>query len=484
MENNKMKNVSKYNHVGALWRIWDFHIHTPASYEWKGNSFENATPDEKKTILTKIIKAINNSDASVFVIQDYWTFDGYHEVCNYLNDNPEEKLEKQILPGIELRLQSPTDYRLNVHGVFSENLSKQQLDDFKAQLKIVGSNRNLSDEAIKEFARSSTQAIRKKHGVQNLDLDNEKNALNFGSKIVEITIDSFKLAFKELPEETGVIMMPWDTYNGLEAMDCMNHFAAAKDYFSCPQIFETRKAEYVSAFKGIETTENKKYFSDFHEALDGELKLPVSGSDAHHESDYGKAHLGKHTWIKAEPCFNGLLQSIREPVCRSYFGDRPEKLQLIENNPTDFLKKIEIYKTENSKSNDKWFDDVCIHLNFDLVAIIGNKGSGKSALADIIALIGGSSSYKYFSFLKDKRFRDAKAKWASEFYARGTWNDNRVQQETCLADNPMLSTVQRIKYIPQVYFEELCSTDNQESAGRFEKELKHVIFAHVDSSLS
>jgi len=479
-----MKSLSKYNHVGALWRIWDFHIHTPASYEWKGDKLKNSNPENYTSILAKIVNAMNESDASVFIIQDYWTFDGYHALCDYLNSSPEVDLQKTILPGIELRLQSPTDYRLNVHGVFSENLTKQQLEDFKSKLKIVGSNRNLSDEAIQEFAKKSPQSVRKKHGAQNLDLDKDEKALEFGSKIVEITIDSFKLAFNELPEETGVIMMPWDTYNGLEAMDCMTHFAAARDYFSCPQIFETRKSEYISAFQGIETEENIKYFTDFQDALGGELKLPVSGSDAHHESEFGKSHQGKYTWIKSEPCFNGLLQAIREPVCRSFFGDKPEKLKLIESNPIDFLHRVEIYKSENSKTNDKWFDDVCIHLNLDLVAIIGNKGSGKSALADIIALIGGSSSYKYFSFLKDKRFRDAKAKWANEFYARGTWNDDRMQQEICLAENPKSATVQRIKYIPQVYFEELCSTDNHESAGRFEDELKQVIFAHVDSSLS
>ncbi|MHA1228672.1 MAG: TrlF family AAA-like ATPase, partial [Candidatus Hodarchaeales archaeon] len=456
----------------------------PASYQWNGHKLKNCTDEELRKALKKVIQAMNVSEASVFVIQDYWTFDGYHALIDYLNDNPEVELKKKILPGIELRLQSPTNYRLNVHGIFSENLTKQQLEDFKSQLKIVGLNRNLSDEAIQEYARSKTnQPIRLKHGAQNWDLNDNGKAFELGSKIIEITLDSFKLAFEELPDETGVIMMPWDTYNGLEAMDCMGHFAAARDYFSCPHIFETRNNSYINAFLGIETDDNKKYFSAFQEFLDGDSRLPVSGSDAHRSSDYGKPHQGKYTWIKAEPCFNGLLQSIREPKCRSYFGDKPAKLRLIENNPTDFIKKIEIHKAEKSQTNDKWFNDVSLQLNADLVAIIGNKGSGKSALADIIALIGSSSSHKYFSFLKDKRFRDAKAKWANEFYARGTWGDSEKQPEICLANNPNPSSVQRIKYIPQIYFEELCSTDNQESSGRFENELKQVIFSHVDNSI-
>ncbi|GEM_PF-1650200 len=35
-----------------------------------------------------------------------------------------------------------------------------------------------------------------------------------------------------------------------------------------------------------------------------------------------------------------------------------------------------------------WFKDIEIPLNYGLVAIIGNKGNGKSALTDIISLCG------------------------------------------------------------------------------------------------
>jgi len=41
-------------------------------------------------------------------------------------------------------------------------------------------------------------------------------------------------------------------------------------------------------------------------------------------------------------------------------------------------------------SGSGWFDDISVPLNAGLVSIIGQKGSGKSALAELIAYAAGS----------------------------------------------------------------------------------------------
>ena len=50
---------------GSQWKIWDLHVHSPASY--KGD-------------FTTFIKNIETSKADVIGINDYCTLDGYREV--------------------------------------------------------------------------------------------------------------------------------------------------------------------------------------------------------------------------------------------------------------------------------------------------------------------------------------------------------------------------------------------------------------------
>lgn len=435
---------------------------------------------ERNEAFESMVDAMNSSDVDVFVIQDYWTFDGYHAFRDFMQSKADDYLKKKVLPGIELRVQSPTNYRLNVHGVFSEELTRQQLEDFKAKLKMVRSGRSLSDEAIREFARVHTdQAIRIKHGAQDWDLNSESRAFELGSICIEITADSFRSAFDETPKSSAVIMMPWDTYGGLEDMKWAEHYAASRDYFSRPHIFETRRQEYRDAFVGVRTEGNKAYFDGFSSALNGRPRLAICGSDAHRFQDYGKFVGGKATWIKADTCFKGLLQATREPASRSFFGEEPPKLVALREKPTHYLKSVSFKRSENPVSPDSWFGSTSLDLNPDLIAIIGNKGSGKSALADVLALIGDTAAHKHFSFLNRRRFREEKKSWAKDFEVTGTWVSGE-SRTVPLSKDPEVYAAERIKYVPQAYFEEICNEYVGGKTNTFEKELKSVIFSHID----
>jgi len=65
---------------GSEWRLWDLHIHTPASYSYSGGRFATMTATEKQVAIKQIIENINESNVAVFAINDYWTFDGYLEL--------------------------------------------------------------------------------------------------------------------------------------------------------------------------------------------------------------------------------------------------------------------------------------------------------------------------------------------------------------------------------------------------------------------
>jgi ABC-type transport system involved in cytochrome bd biosynthesis fused ATPase/permease subunit len=110
------------------------------------------------------------------------------------------------------------------------------------------------------------------------------------------------------------------------------------------------------------------------------------------------------------------------------------------------------------------------------IAIIGNKGSGKSALADILALAGNSRCTK-MEFLNDDRFRSTENK-ARHFVATLTWLDG-TPVKVNLAQNADPREPERVRYLPQHFIEDLCNEIATGNDTNFGKELRKVIFLHV-----
>lgn len=160
-----------------------------------------------------------------------------------------------------------------------------------------------------------------------------------------------------------------------------------------------------------------------------------------------------------------------------FIGDEPDLIKRVRANKTKFIKSITIKKIDGVLIDDVWFDNFNIHLNSALVAIIGNKGSGKSAITDVISLCGNTHQEKEnFSFLTPNKFRKLKPYNLSEkFEATLTWEDGTTEVKR-LNENPDKRLPERVKYIPQNFLERLCA--NVESDD-FEKELKQIIFSHT-----
>jgi len=481
---------------GSEWRKWDLHIHTPASFHWTGARFDSGNPDSQANIelVDEMIEALNNAEPAVFALMDYWTFDGWFALKNRLEQLNAPKLNKLVFPGIELRLVAPTKCRLNAHVLFSDKIENQVLHDFKSQLQIEIINRPLSNDGLITLARDVGKDKLTHHNFKKSEIDTDDNkALLAGSTIAEINCDSYKKAINNVPNGQAIGFMPFDTSDGLSEVEWKEHYAYVSGLFKTSPIFETRNSGLRSAFVGEETTENKGWFDNFQKSLKYIPRLAVSGSDAHRfvgiqgnndKRGYGDFPSNKATWIKADPTFLGLLQAIKEPAKRSYIGEKPEKLLEIDKNNVSFVNSIKIKKNPDSSLSEHWLNGVNLSLNSDLVAIIGNKGSGKSALADVIALLGNSHQKEETrSFLTKKRFRGKTTNGAAKhFTAEINWsNRNTVNQN--LNDNPPETNPELIRYIPQSYFEELCNEHVSGKSLTFQKELEKVIFEHLGEDI-
>jgi len=211
------------------------------------------------------------------------------------------------------------------------------------------------------------------------------------------------------------------------------------------------------------------------------LKPCVHGSDSHSYESLFEPAEKRYLWIKADPTFQGLRQLLHEPEERLFLGPIPPSRERIATRSTRVVESLNISRLPGSNLAEKWFDCTLL-LNAELVAIIGNKGSGKSALADVLGLLGNTPHHGSFSFLTEDRFREPKSNKARHFQASLVWADTTTEGPVSLDQDPDSEAPEKLRYIPQKYLEEICNEVGLGKGSRFYRELQQVIFSHVPES--
>lgn len=434
---------------GSQWRKWDLHVHTPASFHWKGSKLlRDMSLEEKDLSFQELLGAIEKSDVAVFCFMDYWTFDGYIQFVDYLN-RKNIKCNKTIFPGMELRVEAPVDYRLNIHVLLSNLLTLQQLEDFKSKLTIRSINRRISDESIIEFAKSLDVSKAKHHGYDDPKTLNPKQLLQLGSSTIEITKESLNEANKSVPVGMAYIILPYDTSDGLLKLDWKTHPHADNYFMQTAHVFESRKDETRELFLGIETVKNRDIIGNFQKTLDYVQKPVICGSDAHRYSDYGIYPNNKSTWIKSNPTFQGFKQIIYEPRDRV----RIQELQPHEKTPYRVIDKVRYL----DKANRKLFSSEWINLNENLNSIIGGKSSGKSLLLYHIAKTIAPNLVE--ARKNEVPILDYSFGTLQEFDFEVIWKDGHCDK----LSEPNESNVREIEYIPQIYVNSLAEKQGKNS---------------------
>lgn len=197
-------------------------------------------------------------------------------------------------------------------------------------------------------------------------------------------------------------------------------------------------------------------------------------SDSRKLSDIGRPDKqGNYQWIKADPTFKGLSQILTEPDDRVYVGKSPDKLISVDQNKDKYIKSIDV--RHRPPDANAWFDQT-VPLNPGLVAIIGKKGSGKSALTDILGLAGSTHvDPKHFSFLTQKKF--LKRNLAAEYQYNLTWADDSSDADSLSRQVDPAKYPEKVKYLPQKYVESIC--DEFGVSRTFQEEIDRVIFSYV-----
>ena len=435
---------------GSTWRRWDLHLHAP------GTKLANQYGDSTAENLRKYVDFLEDSDVQAFGITDYFSFDSYCKVKTaYDKAYPDGK--KLIIPNIEFRLTetiSSAGSNIHTHVLIDPKVAaSDKLNTFTSDL-------------VTHITQDSGEIVRCK------DL---KSIADFEQATVGLKDLKDALA-RVFPDETTYMIVTAANNDGLRGVDNQSPRS-----ISISEELDKASHGFFGSSKNTSYFLNEKRYSNDVKAR----KKPVySGSDAHSFDDLdrlsGDEQGFEATWIKADLTFRGLRQTFFEPG-RVHIGERPAVLDRLERDSTRFITKLDINQVSGyNEANGSWFNNVTIPLNPELTVIIGNKGSGKSALADIFGLIGDSRQYRHFSFLTNNRNnRKFKSRgYAENFKASVTWASGETTDKNLDAEIDEFKP-EKVKYLPQNYFESLT---NEIEVEAFRNEIEKVVFSHVDES--
>jgi len=382
-----MRNKITDDTRGSLWNKWDLHIHSVYSKE-----------KQAKLQISDIFSKAVQQGISVIAITDHSNVDGLDETWKVWEENEVAINGKKIplkeiidfFPGVELKTS------VGKRGVHTIALFPKYVDGKKVDKNF------LSSELLTKI-NCSVQDIKK------------AGEGNYEKGLFEKAVD-FRVLYNKVHDLGGLIVV----HAGGKSSGFENEIAHAKDEDSISEIWNSlgaEKRELMSNYIDVCEIPN----SSTEELEEADFYLKKFGKPTILSSDSHKDYEGKQfSWIKARPTFKGLLQVINEPKERVFIGKLPPKLIDQENYKSNYIDHVTISAIEN-KEEPHWFDNK-IPLNGGLIAIIGKKGSGKSALSDSIALAGASHiKIEDYSFLRLDKFR--KKGIAKDYQVKIDWLD-------------------------------------------------------------
>lgn len=423
------------NKIGSLWNKWDLHIHTDAS---DGSSSCLEILDEAKC---KGIKCI--------AVTDHHTVDNVDIMKKLAKDK-----EISVISGVEFR----TEYgRSSVHiiGLFPDYYNKQKL-----------TSEYLKENVLNKLGLSRTKIIEKgKENNKKCSSDNEY----FKEGMSKVQVD-FREAADIIHKYGGLVVVHAGTKSNSIDEEMKHEGRELKNVSKEYSLGPVKEELFNEGYIDICEISNQNQASFYEDTFS---KPSIIASDAHKAQDVGK----KFCWIKADISFEGLKQIVIEHDRVSF--SEPKIIGRIKDYPNKFIKSVNIRRTDSATMPEKWFEDVEIPLNPGLVAIIGNKGNGKSALADIIALCADTTNQDW-SFLTSSKFRMATPyNRSKQIQASISWYDSKHSEIKTLDNNSDLTKPERVKYIPQNFLESICTSENSQL---FEQELKKIVFQYLDET--
>jgi hypothetical protein len=432
---------------GSRWYRWEPHIHAPGTVlndQFKGTdrwerylkALETATP---------AIRAIG--------VTDYYSTESYERVCEAKRQGRLPCCEL-IFPNIEMRLGIGTvkGKWVNLHLLVSPE-DPDHLTELKRFLA------RLTFSAYGDsFSCNKGDLIRLGHW-SDPSLTDPVIELQRGSEQFKVLFDQLKQIYagSAWAQQNILIAVAGSETDGTSGVrDAADATLRQEIEKFAHVIFASSPAQRDFWLGRRNATEDELQWRY------GGLKPCMHGSDAHEERTVGIPDADRYSWVKGALEFDALRQACIDPAGRAFVGVEPPFSTTL----SQVIANVEV-------TGAPWAMTPRLAFNPGLVAIIGARGSGKTALADMIALGCDATSERLSpaSFLIRARGDDL-LRGASVLLQ---WQDgDKAQRSLDGSDESFSAEYPRARYLSQQFVEELCSADGMTDA--LMREIERVIF--------
>jgi ABC-type lipoprotein export system ATPase subunit len=436
---------------GSLWHRWDPHLHAPGTL----------LNDQFGGDWDKYLERIEQSEPKIEAlgVTDYFCIDTYKEVRERKAQGRLSDV-KLLFPNVELRIDTKTtsDRAINIHLLFSP-----ADPDHEAQIeRILGQLTFNVGERDYACTRADLIALGKAHDPKQTD---ERGALKAGANQFKTSLRDLKNRFKaeRWMRENCLVAIACKTGDGTSGLKDDDAFAAMrKELENFADIMFSGRPGDRAFWLGERPGADREFIEKHYRVL----KPCLHGSDAHHDDETGTPEQDRFCWLKGDLHFETLRQAVVEPGERVWIGART---------PSHAIPALTIQKTAFGTA--PWMKKDAVELNAGLVAIIGARGSGKTALADIVAMGAHAkdAGTGEASFLK-------RASSPLDLLGAATvdltWADGTVAGRRMLpggaSDQP-----EAVRYLSQHFVEKLCSSAGL--ATELRSAMERVVFESTDS---
>ena len=422
--------------TGSIWRRWDPHIHAPGTT--LNDQF--GSTDAWETYLSAIERSVPKIEG--LGVTDYYLLDTYKEVLRYKNSNRLVDVTT-IFPNIELRLTTRAGSGfVNIHLLIDPS-AEDHVENTERLLA------RLEFEAygdIFKCTRDDLIRLGRKTLTSNLS---EKALVTEGANQFKVEFAQLKDAYRKSDWAKANVLVAVaggkdDGTSGLRQASDATLRAEIEKFAHIIFASSVAQREFWIGKRPAISIEglNKRY---------GGCKPCLHGCDAHRAEEVGQPAHSRYSWVKGAPTFDALRQACIDPEYRSFVAEEPPAGAL----HSQVIRSVTI-------SNADWIKTAFVPLNPGLVAIIGSRGSGKTALADMIAAACDAVPSSVWSEekLQTPSFLSRARPLIGSARAKLTWgSDETVNRALDGSDAGALSAYPRARYLSQQFVEELCSAN-------------------------